>query len=85
MNITSVVVRASPEHFPELHESLSAISGVEIHGESADNGRMVVTVEDGEGYAVSDSLTAINLTRHVLSITLAYEYTDQGLDTGGMK
>ena len=80
MKIASLVVKAKPEHFPELKPALLAIPGVEIHGESADTGQLIVTVEDGEGYAVTDSILAVNLARHVLSITLAYEYTDEGLE-----
>ncbi len=80
MKIASLVVRAKPEHFPELMESLRAVPGVEVHGESMETGRLVVTVEDGEGYSVTDSILAVNLARHVLGVTLAYEYTDEGLE-----
>lgn len=80
MKIASLVVKARPEHFPELRETLRAIPGVELHGESTETGQLIVTVEDGPGYSVTDSILAINLARHVLSITLAYEYTDEGLE-----
>ncbi len=80
MKIASLVIKAKPEHFPELREALQAIPGVELHGESTELGRLVVTVEDGEGYSVTDSILAVNLEKHVLSITLAYEYTDEGLE-----
>jgi periplasmic nitrate reductase NapD len=83
MKIASLVVRAKPEDFPVLRQSLCAIPGVELHGESIDTGRLVVTVEDGEGYAVTDSILAINLAKHVLGVTLAYEYTDEGLELQG--
>lgn len=80
MKIASLVVRAKPEDFPELRESLRAIPGVELHGESSETGRLIVTIEDGDGYSVTDSILAVNLTRHVLGVTLAYEYTDEGLE-----
>jgi len=80
MKIASLVVRAKPEDFPELRETLRAIPGVELHGESAETGRMVLTVEDGDGYSVVDSILAVNLTEHVLALSLAYEYTDEGLE-----
>lgn len=80
MKIASLVVKAKPENFPELREILQAIPGVELHGESTETGRLIVTVEDGEGYAVTDSILAVNLAKHVLSLTLAYEYTDEGLE-----
>lgn len=83
MNIASLVVRAKPEHFPELRTSLCAIPGVEVHAQCTETGRMIVTVEDCEGHAVADSIVAVNLSKHVLSITLAYEHTDQGLELQG--
>ena len=79
MKIASLVVRAKPEHFPALHTALHDIPGVELHGESTQSGQIIVTVEDGETWAMTDSILAVNLAPHVLSITLAYEYTDESL------
>lgn len=80
MRIASLVVRAKPEHFAELHEILGEIPGVEVHGTSDENGRMVLSIEDGEGYSITDSILAVSLAEHVLGATLAYEYTDEGLE-----
>ncbi|ANQ87102.1 chaperone NapD [Azoarcus olearius] len=80
MRIASLVVRAKPEHFAELNETLGEIPGVEVHGASAENGRMVLCIEDGEGYSITDSILAVSLAEHVLGATLAYEYTDEGLE-----
>ncbi|QDF99510.1 nitrate reductase [Azoarcus sp. DD4] len=80
MRIASLVVRAKPEHFAELGETLGEIPGVELHGTSTENGRMVLTIEDGEGYSMTDSILAVSLAEHVLGATLAYEYTDEGLE-----
>lgn len=80
MKIASLVVKAKAAHFPELREILRAIPGVELHGESPETGRLIVTVEDGDEVSVADSILAVNLARHVLSVTLAYEYTDEGLE-----
>jgi len=79
MKIASLVLRAKPEHFAELSQTLGEIPGVEVHARCADSGRLVVTVEDGDGYSTSDSILAVSLTQHVLVATLAYEYTDEGL------
>ena len=79
MKIASLVVRAKPEHFPSLHSALSEIPGVELHGECSSTGQMIVTVEDGENWAMTDSILAVNLAPHVLNVTLAYEYTDESL------
>ena len=80
MKIASLVIRAKPERFPALRETLATIPGVEVHGESSDTGRLVVTVEDGEGWSVTDSILAVSVAPHVLGVTLAYEYTDEGLE-----
>ncbi len=80
MNIASLVLRAKPADFALLKQQLEATPGAEVHGESIDNGRLIVTVEDGEGHAVTDSILAISLMPQVLSVTVAYEYTDEGLE-----
>lgn len=79
MQIASLLVKASPAYLEPLQAALRDIPGVEVHGVSAELGRVIVTVEDGEGYAMTDSLLAVNMAPHVQSVTLAYEYTDQGL------
>ena len=80
MKIASLVMRALPADFPEIKEALARIPGVEIHGSSDESGRIVVTVEDGEGWSVTDSILAVNLAPKVQAVTLAYEYTDDGLE-----
>ena len=52
--------------------------GVESHRMS-DDGRLIVTVEDAPGAAMSDTLIAIHRVPQVLAATLAYEYTDNAL------
>ena len=79
MKIASLVIRVQAEHIDALGAALLKIPGVEVHAADADLGRMAVTVEDGDGYAMTDSLLAVNLASHVLAVTLAYEYTDEGL------
>lgn len=83
MKVASLVLRVRPEHIESLGAALQEIPGVELHGASAELGRLIVTVEDGEGYSMTDSLLAVSLERHVLGVTLAYEYTDEGLQTEG--
>ncbi len=80
MNIASLVLRAKPEDFPALEASLAAIPGVELHARSAENGQLIVTVEDGPGHSTTDSILAVSLVKQVLAVTLAYEYTDEGLE-----
>jgi nitrate reductase NapD len=80
MRIASLVVRAAPDFVDVLAQSLPGIPGVEVHGSSRDEGRLVVSVEDGEGYSMADSLIAVNMAPHVQGVTMAYEYTDEGLE-----
>jgi nitrate reductase NapD len=75
MNIVSLVLRIKPETRAEAEAALCAYPGVECHGMS-DDGKLVVTVEDAEGAAMSDTLIALHRVPEVLAATLAYEYTD---------
>lgn len=80
MKIASLVVRALPADFPEVQECLRRIPGVELHGASIETGKIILTVEDGEGWSVADSIIAVNTAPKIHGVTLAYEYTDEGLE-----
>ena len=80
MKIASLVLRAKPEDFAEAQDYVRTVPGVELHGASRETGRIIVTVEDGEGWSVTDSILAVNLAPKVHGVTLAYEYTDEGLE-----
>ena len=73
MNIVSLVLRIKPETRAEAEAALTAFPGVECHGMS-DDGKLVVTVEDAEGAAMSDTLIALHRVPQVLAATLAYEH-----------
>lgn len=77
MRIASLLVRAQPEHVPALEQSLPNIPGVEVHRSDITSGTLILTVEDGEGYAVSESIVAVNLAQHVMAATLVYEHNDE--------
>ncbi len=77
MKIASLLARIRHEDAENVAADLARIPGVTLHGMSPDGGRLVVRVEDGEGYAVSDSILAVSTTPRVLGTTLAYEYTDE--------
>ena len=80
MKIASLVVRVAPDRVEAVAAALPAIAGVEVHGVSIEQGSLVVTVEDGADYSMADSLLAVNLAPHVQYVTMAYEYTDEGLE-----
>lgn len=77
MRIVSLVLRVMPEQIPTARAGLEQIPGVQVHAEDFDAGRMIVTVEDGEGYSVADSIIAAHKVPQVLSATLAYEFNGE--------
>lgn len=81
MEVSSMILRTRPERIDHVRGQLVAIPGVEVHDDAGD-GRLVVTVEDGEGYKLSDSITRLHEVDGVVAISLVYEYCDNGLETG---
>ncbi len=78
MNISSVILRAQPEKLGGVRTGLAAISGVEIHADGND-GRLVLTIEDGEGYELPDVFLKLHQLDGVISASLVYQYCDDGL------
>ena len=78
MNIVSLVLRIHPETRLATEAALAAMPGVECHYMS-DDGRLIATVEDAPGVALSDTLIAIHRVPQVLAATLAYEHSDAHL------
>lgn len=81
MELSSMILRTRSERIDRVRGQLLAIPGVEVHGDAGD-GRLVVTVEDGDGYKLSDSITRLHDVDGVVAISLVYEYSDNGLETG---
>lgn len=80
MKIASLVLKVAPQDISSLSAEVLKIPGVEVHGASHEQGRLIVTVEDGPGHSMTDSLLAVSQAPQVLALTLAYEYTDEGLE-----
>ncbi|MGE5384857.1 MAG: chaperone NapD [Betaproteobacteria bacterium] len=76
MKIASLVLKFLPEHGPAIQDAISEIPGASVEVDSGD-GRMIVLVEDGEGYSTADSILNVHQVPGVMSITLAYEYSDE--------
>lgn len=76
MNISGIVVYASPDSVDALRSRLEEMPGVEVHAAGAD-GKIVVTVEqvDGQGSA-AEVFGRIAGIRGVLSTALAYHHSD---------
>ncbi len=75
MNVVSMVLRIRPDSRPAAEAALTALPGVECHAMSAD-GKLIVTVEDAPGAAMSDTLIAIHRVPEVLAATIAYEHSE---------
>lgn len=78
MNISSVILRARPEKLPGVRDSLAMIPGVEIHADGND-GRLILTIEDGAGDAPPDIFLTLNQLDGVMSASLVYQYCDDDL------
>lgn len=78
MKIVSLVLKFPPEHAAAVAVGVEDIPGASVALDAGD-GRMIVLIEDGEGYAVSDSILQVHRVAHVMSVTLSYEYTDDSL------
>ena len=78
MKIVSLVLKFPPEHALTVANTVEQVKGASVAHDHGD-GRMIVLVEDGEGYAVSDSIIDVHKVPHVMSVTLAYEYSDEAL------
>lgn len=80
MNICGVLVHAVPERTDEVSRALAGLPGVEIH-RFADDGRIVVSVEDQGGHLALDSLTAIHRLPGVVAASLVYHHFDAADDS----
>lgn len=75
MNISSAIVYALPRRADAVRASLRALPGVEIHHEG-DDGRFIVTIEDGAGVSVADTVIQLHRLDGVLSAAMVYQYSD---------
>jgi nitrate reductase NapD len=76
MKIVSLVLKFMPRHADEIKSAVEAVPGASVATDSGD-GRMIVLVEDGPDYAVSDSILQVHQIPQVMSATLSYEYSDE--------
>jgi nitrate reductase NapD len=76
MKIVSLVLKYLPEHLAEVQAGVERIPGAAVAQDDG-KGQLIALIEDGEGYAVSDSIIAVHQVPHVMSVTLAYEYSDE--------
>jgi nitrate reductase NapD len=75
MNIAGVVIHARPEKLEGVEAQLLGLPGVEVHA-TADDGRMVVTVED-EAPRLADTVMGLQDVDGVLSASLIYHHFEE--------
>lgn len=79
MNICGVLVHAIPVRAGEVSHALSGLPGVEVH-RHAEEGRIVVTVEDTADHLALDSLAEIHRLPGVVAASLVYHHFDAADD-----
>ncbi|MCL2589508.1 MAG: chaperone NapD [Betaproteobacteria bacterium] len=76
MKIVSLVLKFMPMNAEAIKSAVGTIPGASVAVDSGD-GRMIVLLEDGSDYAVSDSILQVHHIPQVMSVTLSYEYSDE--------
>lgn len=79
VNICGVLVHARPDLLPAVEAALSALPGTEIHA-AADEGKLVVVVEDTAAAPACTTINSINDIKGVLSVALVYHHFDSELE-----
>ncbi len=82
MNICGVLVHANPMKIASVLAALEQMEGVEVH-QTADGGRIVLTVEDTERAAAIDSMTAIHRLDGIVAASLIYHHFEPSADSAG--
>jgi nitrate reductase NapD len=73
MNISGIVVHASPDKIEAVRAQLEKIPGVEVHAASAE-GKMVVTIEKPSDREITEIFDEIGKTSGVLSTAMVYHH-----------
>jgi len=75
MNISSIVIKTSPEHLKDVLESLNASDFCETHFHD-ELGRIIVTIEGENVGEEMKKLKLLQKTDRVLSAEMVYSYSD---------
>jgi periplasmic nitrate reductase NapD len=79
MKIVSLVLKYFPACAAQVRAGVEKVAGASVAVDDG-AGKMIVVIEDGEGYAVSDSIIQVHQVADIMSVTLAYEYSDEALE-----
>ena len=75
MSILGVIVRTRPADRPAVAAELRALPGTDVALE-ADDGRLILVLEDAEDAPAADTLARIALWPRVLNTSLVYETSE---------
>lgn len=75
MNISSLLVRASPDTRAAVGAALERMPGVEVRATDT-AGRIVVVTDHDHAADAADAFVAIRAIEGVLSVSLVYQYGD---------
>ena len=75
MNISSLVIRARPEHARGVRAALARLPGVAFEADTA-AGQLVVVADHDDAGAAADAYVAMNRIEGVLSVALIFQYSD---------
>ena len=78
MNISSVILRARVDKLDGVRRGIAGVPGAEIHADGND-GRIVVTVEDGAVHTTAESIVKLHNIDGVIAASLVYQYCDDEL------
>ena len=73
INICGILVHAHPDNTEQVKHQLTQLDGVEIHEVTAD-GRLIVTIDQPDRYAMTDTINLINGAKGVLSAAMVYQH-----------
>jgi nitrate reductase NapD len=78
MNVSSIVVKTTPEYVQEVMDNINKVDFCEVHFNDAD-GRIVVTIEGDSINEQMDRMKKIQKLPFVLSANVAYSYCEDEL------
>ncbi len=76
MNVSSLVVKVSPENIELVLKELKGSGLCEVHAHDRDKGAIVVTIEGKDVGEEMDKMRAIEKLPHVLGAALVYAASD---------
>jgi nitrate reductase NapD len=85
MNLSSLVVKVSPENMEMVMASLTGSGLCDIHFHDQNKGTIIVTIEGKDTGEEMDKMKAIEKLPHVLGAALVYAYSEAELDAAVQK